>query len=148
LEEQSLSAVDPVHHDFSNSSVGRLAREEETFDLARSVESGSSSFLVLLEKEVGMSPEGSNIIAGPQEAMQSITKPENVNRTASDCSNFGLHELDYMKSDCSDIALKIGGMDLPVPSSDDVMKVPMPAWADAAGGVTKAMDTEEVDCVQ
>jgi hypothetical protein len=85
------------------------------------------------EKCTAILDTGSNIIAGPQEAMQAITKLVNVK---SDCSNFD--QLPH-------IAVKIGGMDLSVPPSGYVMKVPMPSWADAAGGDTKAMDGDSAD---
>jgi hypothetical protein len=111
--------------------------KEETFDFTRSVEAHSSSFLVSLEIEVGMYSEGSNIITGPQDA---LTKLVNVK---SDCSNFD--QLPHNASMAFPPPMKIGGVDLSVPPSGYVMKVPMPSWTNTAGGDTKAMHGDSSD---
>jgi len=57
---------------------------------------------------------GSNIIAGPRQAVKSISHIANVK---PDCSNF---------DDLPTIEMTLGGMDVTIPPSGYVMKVPMP----------------------
>jgi len=57
---------------------------------------------------------GSNIIAGPSEAMKAITAMVNIKQ---DCSNF---------DSLPPIKMTLGGLEVTVPASGYVMKVPMP----------------------
>lgn len=74
---------------------------------------------------------GSNIIAGPSEAIKAITQIVSVK---SDCSNFD--QLPH-------IQMTLGGLAVTVPPSGYVMKVPMPKMAAGAPGQHKLDEENE-----
>jgi hypothetical protein len=74
---------------------------------------------------------GSNIIAGPSEAIKAITQIVSVK---SDCSNF---------DQLPNIQMTLGGKAVTVPPSGYVMKVPMPKMA--AGAMNHKLNEENQD---
>lgn len=74
---------------------------------------------------------GSNILAGPSAAMESISNMVNVK---PDCSNF---------DSLPDIHMTLGDMQVSIPPSGYVMKMPMPSQSEMGGGDGEMGDEEE-----
>jgi len=72
-------------------------------------------------KCVGILDSGSNILAGPKDVMQALSKKINM---AQDCSNF-----DQLPT----ITLIFGGQNVSISPEGYTMKVPMPDWAKMGG---------------
>lgn len=98
--------------------------QEETFTLHNTCKDNKCTAIL---------DTGSNIIAGPREAMKAISK---LVRVKSDCSNF---------DDLGDIMMKLGNMTVTIPPRGYVMKVPKPAggWPEHDDGDEKELDDVE-----